>query len=145
MIWIYQNADCSLRKYFIVSFIIIFGTLSFPIAKTVLWRRCDVFCTSGFTDDVKFSLDGQECAYAQRYSREGSTDSIPMRITRLTHQWQHCIGAESAVYDYCLLLIIHCDCSRSPLHFYRAMLCIRGTSHGPVSVSLCVCYKSEFY
>ena len=23
--------------------------------------------------------------------------------------------------------------------FYRAMLCIRGTSHGPVSVSVCVC------
>ena len=42
-----------------------------------------------------------------------------------------------------------------PLHFgtayrhffYRAMLCIRGTSHGPVSVSVsvCVCHKSEFY
>jgi len=31
--------------------------------------------------------------------------------------------------------------------FYRAMLCIRGTSHGPVSVSvrLSVCHKSEFY
>ena len=24
-------------------------------------------------------------------------------------------------------------------HFYRAMLCIRGTSHGPVSVCLSVC------
>jgi len=30
-------------------------------------------------------------------------------------------------------------------HFYRAMLCIRGTSHGPVSVCVCVCHKSEFY
>jgi len=35
--------------------------------------------------------------------------------------------------------------------FYRAMLCIRGTSHGPVSVRVClsvcpsVCHKSEFY
>jgi len=29
------------------------------------------------------------------------------------------------------------------ISFYRAMLCIRGTSHGPVSV--CVCHKSEFY
>jgi len=31
--------------------------------------------------------------------------------------------------------------------FYRAMLCIRGTSHGPVSVclSVSVCHKSEFY
>ena len=25
------------------------------------------------------------------------------------------------------------------LNNYRAMLCIRGTSHGPVSVSVCVC------
>ena len=49
------------------------------------------------------------------------------------------------------------------VHFYRAMLCIRGTSHVPVSVCLClsvtsrsstktakrlsvsVCHKSEFY
>jgi len=33
MAWNYQNADCSLRKKFIVSFrpIIIFGTLSFPM------------------------------------------------------------------------------------------------------------------
>jgi len=37
----------------------------------------------------------------------------------------------------------------SEKRFYRAMLCIRGTSHGPVSVSVsvsvCVCHKSEFY
>ena len=35
------------------------------------------------------------------------------------------------------------------IDFYHAMLCIRGTSHGPVSVCLClclsVCHKSEFY
>jgi len=31
MVWNYQNADCSLRKKFIVLFIITFGTLSFPI------------------------------------------------------------------------------------------------------------------
>jgi len=30
-----------------------------------------------------------------------------------------------------------------PNHFYSAMLCMHGTSHGPVSV--CVCHKSEFY
>jgi len=29
--------------------------------------------------------------------------------------------------------------------FYHAMLCIRGTSHGPVSMSVSVCYQSEFY
>ena len=29
--------------------------------------------------------------------------------------------------------------------YYRAMLCIRGTSHGPVSVRLSVRHKSVFY
>jgi len=29
--------------------------------------------------------------------------------------------------------------SKIQIGFYRAMLCIRGTSHGPVSVSLSVC------
>jgi len=31
------------------------------------------------------------------------------------------------------------------IRFYRAMLCIRGTSHGPVSVSVSVCHKPVFY
>ena len=37
--------------------------------------------------------------------------------------------------------------SKIQIDFYRAMLCIRGTSHGPVSVcpSVSVCHKSEFY
>jgi len=37
------------------------------------------------------------------------------------------------------------ETSRFFASFYRAMLCIRGTSHGPVSVSVSVCHKSEFY
>jgi len=39
--------------------------------------------------------------------------------------------------------------SKIQIGFYRAMLCIRGTSHGPVSVSLSVRlsvrHKSVFY
>ena len=31
----YENADCSLRKKIIVSFTIIFGTISFPISAVV--------------------------------------------------------------------------------------------------------------
>jgi len=46
------------------------------------------------------------------------------------------------IYSYCIFSISACA-------FYRAMLCIRGTSHGPVSVSVClsvsVCHMSEFY
>ena len=41
-----------------------------------------------------------------------------------------------------------CDRSRDfavATDFHRAMLCIRGTSHGPVSVRLYVCHKSKFY
>ena len=33
--------------------------------------------------------------------------------------------------------------SEIQIDFYRAVLCIRGTSHGPVSVS--VCHKPVFY
>ena len=36
----------------------------------------------------------------------------------------------------------HCN---ETMRFYHAMLCIRGTSHGPVSVRLSVRHKSEFY
>ena len=60
----------------------------------------------------------------------------------------------SFVTDYtdspdCLLLLLSISVfGFSVLHFfYRAMLCIRGTSHGPVSVSVSVsvCHKPEFY
>jgi len=37
----------------------------------------------------------------------------------------------------------HSNVALSEMCFYRTMLCIRGTSHGSVSVS--VCHKSEFY
>ena len=44
----------------------------------------------------------------------------------------------------CIFSLTHCIIplpvfSQLLLDFYRAMLCIRGTSHGPVSVSLCLC------
>jgi len=49
-----------------------------------------------------------------------------------------------------LPLTISCF-SKIQIGFYRAMLCIRGTSHGPVSVSVSVClsvsvcHKPVFY
>ena len=44
MVWNHQNADCSLRKKFIVSFTIIFGTLSFSIRRVNqnLWPLYDL-------------------------------------------------------------------------------------------------------
>ena len=43
--------------------------------------------------------------------------------------------------EYLVRLQQERDCFVHFLRFYRAMLCIRSTSHGPVSV----CHKSEFY
>jgi len=57
----------------------------------------------------------------------------------------------------CSMFVVHTRCcmvyvSTNPsvviqkvsvIRFYRAMLCIRGTSHGPVSLSVSVCHKSE--
>jgi len=52
------------------------------------------------------------------------------------------VSVYSVVHDY------DCDVTairNKHVHFYRAMLCIRGTSHGPVSVCLSVRHKSVFY
>jgi len=43
-------------------------------------------------------------------------------------------------YDYITNNLV---CHENTFHYYRAMLCIRGTSHGPLSVR--VCHKSVFY
>ena len=39
MVWNYQNADCSLKNKVIVLFIIIFGTVSFPIHRRQPFHR----------------------------------------------------------------------------------------------------------
>jgi len=55
-------------------------------------------------------------------------------------EWQwHQLGH----MQICTSLQTNNHASTPPLSFYRAMLCIRGTSHGPVSV--CVCHKPVFY
>jgi len=59
----------------------------------------------------------------------------------LAWPWQQVsIGLHSWLSQWCQPdgVTVKCDDS-----FYRAMLCIRGTSHGPVSI--CVWHKSEFY
>ena len=43
-----------------------------------------------------------------------------------------------------LRLTVSCF-SKIKIGFYHAMLCIRGTSHGSVSVSVSVCHKPVFY
>ena len=52
-------------------------------------------------------------------------------VYRLPHRWHHRNG--HAVDVLCALL--NCD---EFCHFYLAMICMRGTSHRPVSVSVCL-------
>ena len=70
---------------------------------------------------------------------------LPIAIARQCNK----LRRTSSFVDQVMLDIMgHCLWS-----FYRAMLCIRGTSHGPVSVCLSVClsvrpsvrHKSVFY
>jgi len=59
----------------------------------------------------------------------------------------HCcaVAAQNgaSMYEQQAMMPIRREC------FYRTMLCIRSTSHGPVSIRLSVCpsvrHKSEFY
>jgi len=54
----------------------------------------------------------------------------------------------AAVSGYSVVHKYDCDVTTTRnkhVHCYRAMLCIRGTSHGPVSVCLSVRHKSMFY
>ena len=60
--------------------------------------------------------------------------------------WRQIAGlwAKSDIYDCLAATLIkafNATVANSPFSFYRAMLCMRGTSHGLVSV----CHKSEFY
>ena len=62
MVWNYQNADCSLRKNFIASFITIFGTLSFLMASlcpsVCVWKNTTDFMHNKmlFINKSMFSL-----------------------------------------------------------------------------------------
>ena len=79
MVWNYQNADYNLRKTFIVSFIIIFGTLSFPIVPKYMSEF--LFCNSGFPDDVVFAQNSQ---------------AETTRTVKVTQRGQH--GFDTAAY-----------------------------------------------
>ena len=56
-------------------------------------------------------------------------------LIRPKFQWVTMTPTATAVKkeQYCEAALVD-----GPIHFYRAMLCIRGTSHGPVSVCVCL-------
>jgi len=75
---------------------------------------------------------------------------VASRYEFVHHKWTRCSAvAEKAPW---ILVAYYANWSYANF-FYRAMLCMRGTSHGPVSVCVCVClsvclsvcHNSEFY
>ena len=84
-------------------------------------HRLAVFCrtTHGAGREMLRPVHGRRCL--QLYSAGTQQQQQPQRNARLSQQL------------------------RWNSSFYRAMLCIRGTSHGPVSVRLSARHKSVFY
>jgi len=56
---------------------------------------------------------------------------------------QNCVTVTLCTVYTNSLRMDHTFVSGAALSFYRAMLCIRGTSHGPVSVCVCLCLSQS--
>jgi len=56
---------------------------------------------------------------------------------------QNCVTVTLCTVYTNSLRMDHTFDSGAALSFYRAMLCIRGTSHGPVSVCVCLCLSQS--
>ena len=65
--------------------------------------------------------------------------ACPGRIKNLFHDRLDIWFVRKVGYQRRQVLAFHRSCTVTD--FYRAMLCIRGTSHVPVSVSVCVCVR----
>jgi len=67
------------RKLFTRQTFTVFSVhVTYGRGSVLLWRRCDMSCTSGFVDDVIFAHNGQEATrkgFAQTNSPCGSTGS----------------------------------------------------------------------
>ena len=85
MVWNYRNADCSLTKNFITSFIIIFRTLSFPIAITRMSYR-------------HLLIEGALFAVGDREVRTGGWEEWKERGRRQRRNFRESVGADD-VHD----------------------------------------------
>ena len=85
-------------------------------------RRGRVFCGASSMKPLKTG-----CAHV--------TSQKAVSLNSFSRPWK----AAQCRYRHRPKFPVLCHTRFSWLHFYRAMLCIRGTSHGPVSVCLSVC------
>jgi len=100
---------------------------SFSLSFIVLWRNSSVYKIKG-TSLCNFVLNSRfkkvrHCILIIKTCYQLSSSKVDAQSVIIwtifgQQSWQH----------------LH-----RPLVYYLAMLCIRGTSHGPVSVSVCVC------
>jgi len=76
---------------------------------------------------------------------EGRNGLTPLHVaTHYSHIAVALMLMENGATPSCVAKV-PCSLSCISVSFYRAMLCICGTSHGPVSVSPSVRHKSVFY
>jgi len=85
-----------------------------------------------------------------RFSRTPTCDRQTDRQTQAHGYYRGCLASRGKnrffrARQYLKDTVIHINKKHlvTGPHFYRAMLCIRGTSHGPVSVSLSVRSRSS--
>jgi len=98
--------------------------LSPPLAEL----RCYVLPVFWMTSCVQMwpGTDDARKVYTQSDSPGGSTDFMPWRTLKLTHQGQRRIGAESAVYD-CLAGIL---CATFTFNATNLSMARGATTHG---------------
>ena len=63
-----------------------------------------------------------------------------MRLISVDKDWKHVLTQKVVSPNTCCdIACLTFQLPHITTGFYRAMLCIRGTSHGPVSVCVCLC------
>ena len=91
----------------------IFAHVICVCGSVLVWLRCDMLCTSGFTNNVMFNV------YIMTRNRQRNRDSVAWIYHRDVYsKWptrgQHRAGAESAIYDclVCVVLSLSIFCAR---------------------------------
>jgi len=108
---------------------------------SIVWKLCSkYFCTDGFAAANRRCL-GLSALLACCY-RPTLYTVTHLQSANIYHSVQLITSVNYSVISYLLTItsITHLSDRYRTQHdsFYRAMLCIRGTSHGPVSVCLSV-------
>jgi len=80
-IYVHEHISCP-------NFTIFLGVVACGRASVLLWRRCDLLCTSGFVDDVTFAHNGQYLrresgSPGRQHRRRSRTFTIALAVWRL--------------------------------------------------------------